>query len=145
MQMTHSDRGNYAKKHSGSSIDPKAETLLTAEAKNGKITCAAVHGIAKKLGITPAEAGVQVDLLELRLTRCSLGLFGYGKGVKMMQPVDSIAQDLENLIDQASHDGRISCKDCWRIAKDLKISRIDVSSACEFKGLRMKPCQLGAF
>lgn len=143
--MTHLDHGNYSKKHSDSSINPNAETLLTAEAKHGKITCVAVHRIAKKLGITPPKAGVQVDLLELRLIRCSLGLFGYGKGVKMIQPVDSIPQDLENLLGLASHEGRISCHDCWRIAKELKISRIEVSSACEFKDLRIKPCQLGAF
>jgi hypothetical protein len=143
--MTHLDRGNYAKKHPDANINPEAETLLKAETEHGKTTCAAVHRVAKQLKITPADAGVQVDLLELRLVRCSLGLFGYGKGVKMTQPVDSIAQDLEALLDQASHDGRISCKDCWRIAKELKVSRINVSSACEFKGLRIKPCQLGAF
>lgn len=144
--MTHLDRGHYAKKHADTNlINPVAETLLKTEAKNEKITCVAVHRIAKELGITPADAGVQVDLLELRLIRCSLGLFGYGKGVKMIKPVDSVAQDLENLLDQASDDGRISCKDCWRIAKELKVSRIDVSSACEFKKLRIRPCQLGAF
>jgi hypothetical protein len=143
--MTHLDRGHYAKKHPDTDINLEAKTLLKAEAKDGKVTCVAVHRIAKELGITPADAGVQVDLLELRLIRCSLGLFGYGKGVKMTQPVDSISEDLENLLDQASDDGRISCHDCWRIAKQLKISRIEVSSACELKKLKIRPCQLGAF
>ena len=143
--MTHLDRGHYAKKHSDTEINPDAKALLEAEAKQDLITCAAVHGVAKKLGITPAQAGTQADLLELRLIRCSLGLFGYGKGVKLIQPVDSIPEELEDLLDQAADNGRISCHDCWRISRKLKLKRFEVSSACEFKGLRIRPCQLGAF
>lgn len=143
--MTHLDRGHYAKKHSNIEINPEVGALLEAEAKQDQITCAALHGVAKKLGITPAEAGAQADLLELRLIRCSLGLFGYGKGVKLIQPVDAIPEDLENLLDLAADNGRIACYDCWRIAKELKLKRVEVSSACEFKGFRIRPCQLGAF
>ena len=143
--MTHSDRGHYANKHSDIEINPDAKALLEAEANQDQITCAAVHKVAKRLGITPAAAGAQADLLELRLIRCSLGLFGYGKGVKLIQPVESIPEELDRLLDQASDSGRISCYDCWRIARELKLKRVEVSSACEFKGLRIRPCQLGAF
>ncbi len=143
--MTHKDRGHYAKKHSDKQIDPGAKKLLEASAKQGKITCASVHGAAKELGITPAEAGAQADLLELRLIRCSLGLFGYDSDSNILSPMETIPNELNALLDQASNDGRISCHDCWNTAKALKLKRVEVSSACEAKGLRIKPCQLGAF
>lgn len=143
--MTHRDRGNYAKKHSEKQIDPEARELLEASATKGKIPCASVHGTAKKLGITPAEAGAQADLLELRLIRCSLGLFGHDSGSNTLPPMETIPEALAQRLDQASHDGRISCRDCWSIAKGLKLKRMEVASACEAKGLRIKPCQLGAF
>lgn len=143
--MTHLDRGHYANKHSNIETNPAAKELLEKDATQGQITCAAVHRIAKKLGITPAEVGIQADLLELRLIQCSLGLFGYGKGVKRLNAVESIPKELDTLLDQASDKGVISCHDCWDIARTLKIKRTDVSSACEAKGFRIRPCQLGAF
>lgn len=144
--MTHEDRGHYANKHSDKQMDPRAKKRLEASAKQGKITCASVHGAAKELGITPAEAGIQADLLELRLIRCSLGLFGYDSGSNiLLPPMETIPNELDALLDQASNDGRISCQECWNIAKTLKLKRVEISSACEAKGLRIKPCQLGAF
>ncbi|MCP4117333.1 MAG: hypothetical protein GY737_18445 [Desulfobacteraceae bacterium] len=143
--MTHRDRGNYTKKHSDKQIDPEAKQLLEASAGQGKITCASVHGAAKTLGITPAEAGAQADLLELRLIRCSLGLFGHDTGANTLPPMETVPETLAQLLDQTSDDGRISCRDCWNIAKTLKLKRMEVASACEARGLRIKPCQLGAF
>jgi hypothetical protein len=143
--MTHRDRGHYAKKHSEIQVNPEAKRLLEASSKQGKITCASVHGAAKKLGIPPAEAGAQADLLELRLIRCTLGLFGYDDGAKLFSPMETVPEELAPLLDQASDNGRISCHDCWKIAKTLKLKRVEVSSACEAMELRIKPCQLGAF
>ena len=143
--MTHRDRGHYAKKHSEIQVNPEAKKILEASSKQGTITCASVHGAAKKLGITPAEAGAQADLLELRLIRCSLGLFGHDSGTNTLPPMETIPEALAQRLDQASNGGRISCLDCWNIAKTLKLKRMEVASACEARGLRIKPCQLGAF
>lgn len=143
--MTHMDRGNYAKKHSNMTIDPGVKKVLEENATDGKITCASVHGAAKKLGITPAEAGIQADLLELRVIRCALGLFGHDNNTRRVESMESIPEELDTMLDKASADKRISCIDCWTIAKELKLKRIEVASACEAKGLRIRPCQLGAF
>jgi hypothetical protein len=53
--------------------------------------------------------------------------------------------DLNEQLDITSIDGRISCLECWTIAKKLKIKRLDMGSACEKKNIKIKPCQLGAF
>lgn len=143
--MTHSDKGHYANKHQGQKIDEKISSLIKSKAKENNLTCAAAHKIARELEVSPIEIGIQADLLEFRITMCQIGLFGYQGGEKQIDPDFDIPSDMEAAIDKASDDGRLSCFDCWNIAKDLKAKKIDVASACEKKGLRIKPCQLGAF
>ncbi len=143
--MTHEDAGHYAKKHQDKKIDETIAMVLKNKAKNGKITCASVHAAAKELGILPREAGVQADLLELRLTKCSLGLYGYGPQWDILQKDFTISEELDNAINSAAENKRITCSACWKIADELKIKKIDVASACEKKGLKIKQCQLGAF
>ncbi len=144
--MTHEDAGHYAKKHQDKKIDETISTALKNKSKNEKITCAAVHAVAEKLGILPREAGVQADLLELRLTKCSLGLFGYEPQWNILQKDLTISEELDNAINNAAaEDKKITCSACWKIAEELKIKKTDVASACEKKGLKIKQCQLGAF
>ena len=143
--MTHEDAGHYAKKHKGQQPDERAACILKKKSNQGKISCAAAHAAAKELGITPAEAGIQADLLELRLTKCSLGLFGYEPNWTILQKDLPVSEELNTAIDAVSKDGRITCAACWKIAERLKMKKTDISSACEKKGLKIKKCQLGAF
>jgi len=143
--MTHEDAGHYAKKHQNKKIDETIAVVLKNKAKNGKITCASVHAAAKELGIPPRETGIQADLLELKLTKCSLGLFGYEPEWNILQKDLTISEELDNAINNAAENKRITCSACWKIAEELKIKKTDVASACEKKGLKIKQCQLGAF
>jgi len=43
------------------------------------------------------------------------------------------------------NDEKLSCAAAWEIAGSLNISRTKVASACEAMGIKIKPCQLGAF
>ena len=145
--MTHEDAGHYAKKHQGIEIDKTIEEKLKKNAENEKISCPIIHSIAKELSITPEKAGIQTDLLELRLNCCQLGLFGWegepsGKLIdKSIQITDALEQELKT----TTKDNRITCLECWDIAKILKLKRVDIASACESKGIKIKKCQLGAF
>jgi len=143
--MTHSDKGHYANKHQGQKIDETISSLIKSKAQENNLTCAAAHKAAEELGVEPIEIGIQTDLLEFRITMCQIGLFGYKGGAKQIDPDFDIPSDMEAAIDKANDDGRLSCFDCWNIARDLKAKKIDVASACEKKGIRIKPCQLGAF
>ncbi len=143
--MTHEDAGHYAKKHQNKKIDERIAVVLKNKAKNGKITCASVHAAAKELGIPPRETGIQADLLELKLTKCSLGLFGYEPEWNILQKDLTISEELDNAINNTAENKRITCSACWKIAEELKIKKTDVASACEKKGLKIKQCQLGAF
>jgi hypothetical protein len=76
--MTHEDAGKYRAKHpAGTAYDPAVAAALTARAEEGKISCTDAHAVAGESGIAPAEAGRTADLLELRIHRCQMGLFGY--------------------------------------------------------------------
>ena len=143
--MGHQDRGHYARKHSGETLDPKLSKTIKAEASDGLLSCASAHKAAKALGCTPGQIGIQTDLLELRISQCQLGLFGYSPDKKNLDPDIEIPANLNDAILDTQDEGRISCRQCWDMAKACKISRLEVGSACDKKEIRIKPCQLGAF
>lgn len=143
--MTHADKGHYANKHQNKKVDEKITSLIKSLSKDNNLTCAMAHKAAKELGVSPGEIGIQTDLLEYRITMCQIGLFGYDGGTKKIDPDFNIPSDMGEQIDKINDDGRLSCLDCWNIAKDLKAKKIDVASACDKKEIRIKPCQLGAF
>lgn len=64
---------------------------------------------------------------------------------KSSNPDASITQELKDRIFDAQSDERIDCKTCWEIAKEFKISRVNLGSVCERLKIRIKPCQLGTF
>lgn len=143
--MAHQDKGHYADKHPGKKIDPTISKRINSLADDGNLSCSAAHKIAKAVGISASEIGVQTDLMEYRISQCQLGLFGYFPEKKRINPDIDISKDLMAALDKANIGGKISCNQCWEIAKALKIKKLDLGSACEKKGIRIKPCQLGAF
>jgi hypothetical protein len=144
--MTHEDAGHYAAKHpQGTAPNPAVAAEIEKKAVHNTLTCAAAHSIAVNLGEPPAEVGRCMDLKEVRLLRCQLGLFGYTPEKKIVSPADAVAPEVEQALTAAALDGRIACETVWQIAHRLGIKRLALSAACEALGLKVKPCQLGAF
>ena len=144
--MTHKDAGRYATKHApGGSPDERIAGAVREKAAEGALSCAEAERIGAALGVKLEEVGRTLDLLELRIGRCQLGLFGYGPERKAVQPAALVAKDLEEAIRGRLADGRLPCKAAWEIAAELRITRMEVSAACETQKIRIKPCQLGAF
>ena len=144
--MTHSDAGRYSAKHApGGSPDEKIAGAVREKAAKGELGCAEAERIGAALGVKLEEVGRTLDLLELRIDRCQLGLFGYGPERKAVHPAESGAPDLGEAIRGRLADGRLPCKAAWEIAVKLGITRMEVSAACETLKIRIKPCQLGAF
>lgn len=144
--MTHEDAGHYASKHpKGEKLDPGIAEAVKKKVSDGKITCAAAHKIAGTLDVPVADVGVAIDLLEARLAKCQLGLFGYYPEKKIVKPMESIPGGLEEAVRESLTDNRISCAACWKLAEQFDCTRLDVSSSCESMGIKISPCQLGAF
>lgn len=143
--MGHQKPENYAGKHPGKSIDPVLKPTLEKASENGRLNCAAAHRIAKNNGCTPEAIGIQADLLELRISTCQLGLFGYAGGLKNLNPDISVPDSTREKILAHQADGCLSCRESWDLATALGLSRPDMGSICEKLEIRIKPCQLGAF
>lgn len=144
--MAHEDAGHYAAKHPDAQITPKIATAIEEKEKDGRITCAAAHSIAKKLGVTPREVGINVDLLEKRIRRCQMGLFGFDrKKTKKVKPAGMVTKKLEQAIREASDGSHIACQTAWQVAEKMGLTKLELSSACETLKIKVKPCQLGAF
>lgn len=141
------DKGHkrFAEKHTNQKINQTIADKIHALSENGGITCSSAHQISKSLNHSPSEIGVQIDLLEFKITQCQLGLFGYRNGKKNINPEIAIPPELKNRLQNTTLDQKISCFLCWEIASDLKLKRLDIGSACEQMNIRIKPCQLGTF
>ena len=141
------EQGNsFARKHKGSiKINPLIKEAVLKRAKEEKLSCAVAFEIAKELGVEAAEVGKTVDLLNFRLMKCQLGLFGYLPEKKIIKPQNTENQDLKDAILNALVDGRLPCKNAWDIAAEFKIGKMTISSIAEAMKIKIKPCQLGAF
>ena len=117
----------------------------------GKSTlpCAVAHFIAAFLKVTPLEVGKAATANGVRLYECQLGLFGYGRKGQSNHKITGrkveIGQELLDLIKSSASDGRISCAGLWKIADDAGIVRCEAGNAADSLGVKITPCQLGAF
>jgi hypothetical protein len=144
--MSSKSTGHFAAKHpAGTQVAPQISEAVREKLVDQCITCAAAHQIAARLGVAPRDVGIAIDLLEGRLLKCQLGLYGYGEPKKVVQPAPEIDSTLQARILEATVDGRLACVDAWRVADSLGIPRMAVASACETLKIRIRPCQLGAF
>jgi hypothetical protein len=120
------------------------EEILT-HGKNKEIPCAVAFEIARKLKVNPDAVGMTADLMNFKLTKCQLGLFGYQPQKKIVEHPDRVTEDLKNAIANQLVQGRLSCRRAWDIASGLKIGKMKVSGACEAMDINIMGCQLGAF
>jgi hypothetical protein len=144
--MTHEDAGHYASKHPSSTVpDERITEAVRSRASEGTIPCAAAHKIAADLDVRPSEVGQAIDLLEIKLTKCQLGLFGYGPLKRIVRPAASVAPPLREAIEASLVDNRLPCRSAWEIAAELGIKKMDVSNACEALKIKINRCQIGTF
>ena len=144
--MTHEDAGHYAAKHpAGTQADPALCRTIEKKSRRQRISCVAAHAVARDFAVSPATVGRAIDLMEHRLEKCQMGLFGYTPERRIVTPAVSVSPELSEAIEKNSVDDRITCLACWQIAERLELPRMAVSSACEALQLKIITCQLGAF
>ncbi len=144
--MTHEDAGHYAAKHPSGKIDPAIAAAIAEKEKDGRITCAAAHAIAKALAVSPQTVGINIDLLEKRLHRCQMGLFGHDpNSAQQVDPAEEVNPQLEQAIRETLDGDRLTCESAWQVAETMGLTRLALASACEALGIKIKKCQLGAF
>ncbi len=151
MSHIHINQGDYGKKHPESTeLDERIAESIKARAEGTRIACTAATRIAKDLGVTMEEVGRAADLIEIKVNKCQLGLFGYGKTEnkkkgRIMKPADTVAPELEETIRGALEGGSLPCASAWEIASKYGISKLAVCSAADALKIMSNRCQLGAF
>ncbi len=144
--MTHLDKGKYFTKHpEGTKVGEDLKQEILKAAKDNNIACKAAEKIAQKTNVPLSEVGVGIDLANINIAQCQLGLFGFDGKQKRVPAAATVAPDLETAIRAALVANRLSCAAAWIIADQLGIKRLEVCAACENLKIKVKPCQLGAF
>jgi len=147
--MTHKDAGKYSTKHrSGITFNEQVARMVREKSPGGELACVTGEKISKELEVEISEVGITADLLEIKIKKCQLGLFGYGKKPnhgKDIQAADSVSDEMKRAIEEAAENGEITCAALWTIADRLGTKRKEVSATCETLKLKIRDCQLGTF
>ena len=144
--MAHQDKGKFFEKHpAGTKVPEDLKQEIFQQATDNNIACKAAEKIAQTENTPMSEIGVAIDMLNINIVQCQLGLFGYDGKKKLVQAAESILPELEKSITAALVNERLSCIAAWKIADKFQIKRADVCAACEKLKIKVKPCQLGAF
>jgi hypothetical protein len=147
--MTHEDTGKYALKHPpGTKPNEQIAKAIREKSPGGELACAVGEQISKELKVGISEVGITADMLEMKIKKCQLGLFGWGEKPsdgKDIHAADLVSVGLKSALEGVAENGRVTCAAVWRIADRLGAERKVVSAACDALKLKIRKCQLGAF
>jgi hypothetical protein len=126
-------------------IKAKIESSLV----NGQLPCTVAHVIAYELDMKPLQVGQTANEVEVAISLCQLGCFGYGPKAegksKILRPAAKEDEDLMERLRSVAVEGSMSCLKLWQIAAEFGLERLAVSNAAEALGIKIRPCQLGCF
>ena len=136
----------FSDKHpNGLQPDPAIQKCIRGRCQKDELPCAVAFEVVKELAVSPAAVGRAADLMNFRLVKCQLGLFGYTPEKKKVREAESVDETLAKALRESLEGDRLPCVSAWAIAKQLQLRKMAISSACEKLGIKIKPCQLGAF
>ncbi len=128
------------------------ENLLQAmqeRLEDGQLSCGKAFAVVQTLGAEPLRVGLTANEAGIRISKCQLGLFGYGPKAegkhKIVHAMDEVPERLAARLRAASDEGQITCEAVWQVADGLGFRRLEASSAVEAMGLHVSHCQLGCF
>ncbi len=144
--MARKDKGKFSDKYPADrKTRPEVMKAVKEKAEYGVIPCATAFIVVEEMNIPAEEVGFTIDRLEIRISKCQLGLFGNTPMGKIVRPESSVAPEVEEAIRGALVEGRLSCEAAWEIAKRFKLPKIRVSGVCEALNIKINSCQLNAF
>ena len=126
------------------------EKAMRKSLKDDHLHCAVAFKMAEEQGVPPGEVGDLATELDIRISHCQLGLFGYGpkaQGLhKILNPAETVGDEMEAALrSHVTDDGKITCADVWEVARDLGIAKMEAAAAMEAMGLHLADCQLHCF
>ncbi len=144
--MTSKRGKSFAAKHGqDAQPDPILAEEIQKRLKNETLPCAVAFDLADRFRVSPSEVGKAVDLLDISLSKCQLGLFGYLPDNKIVVEEQTTNQELVQALKGSMQNDRLHCEAAWRVAEQFKINKLKLSNICQANGIKIKFCQLGAF
>ncbi|NMC01667.1 MAG: hypothetical protein GYA30_04760 [Chloroflexi bacterium] len=112
------------------------------------LPCAAAFRLAEERNFPPLAVGQAADALEIRLSACQLGLFGYpghakGWATVAERPVSPALKAA--LLAAAGENRRLTCSQLWELAAQWEVPRLQLGHVADQLGIKIEGCQLGAF
>jgi hypothetical protein len=138
-------------------MDDRIHQAILEHLEDGKLPCNHAFALAQSLDVDPLRVGMTANEAGIRISRCQLGLFGYGPKAegkhKIVHPMDQVPERLAARLRAETESGPqaqagekgITCTAIWRVADGLGYRRIEASSAVEAMGIKVSRCQLGCF
>lgn len=130
-------------------MDERLQQAMWERTEDGKLPCNQAFAIAHILEIDPLDVGFAANEAGIRISRCQLGLFGYGPKAegkhKIVHAMEKVPERMAARLREAAKGETITCTAVWRVADGLGYKRIEASSAVEAMGLKVSRCQLGCF
>lgn len=130
-------------------MDKSLQKAIQNRLEDGRLPCNHAFAIAKTQNTDPLTVGLAANDADIRVSRCQLGLFGYGPKSegkhKIVQAMDDVPERLAVRLRDKAIDGGITCAAIWEVADALGYKRIEASGAVEAIGLHISLCQLGCF
>ena len=130
-------------------MDERLEQAIQERLDNDHLPCNQAFAIAQILNLDPLTVGFAANDADIRISRCQLGLFGYGPKAegkhKIVHAMDEVPERLAARLRSVSEGEAITCAAIWQVADGLGFKRLEASSAVEAMGLKVSRCQLGCF
>lgn len=144
--MSREHEGDYASKHQqNEEINPEIAEKIYQLQRDKTLGCGTAHLIAKQLNVEPIEVGKTMDLMEIKIEYCLLGLFGWPNKRIFAQKDFDVPHDVETKLLEQSDNGKISCKNVWELADTYNLTKLQMAQLCDKNNIKVSPCQLGAF
>jgi len=125
--------------------DPRIAKEIEKRTEKQEIPCARAFEIAGHLKVKPQDVGLTADLMNIKVVKCQLGLFGYKPQNKIVSAEAASDPSLQDAVTEASENNRLACEKAWQIADRLNVGKLKVGNASQANGFKIKRCQLGAF
>lgn len=122
------------------------ELQKAVRSKERKVmSCMDAHGIAHDMSFAPEDVGNALDVMDVEIVECQLGLFGYVPEKRILRKDAKVSSEMKKSIESVSTNGKMTCKQAWDIASECELSRLNFAHQFESIGIKIIDCQLGAF
>lgn len=122
---------------------------ILASLHEGRLPCAAAHSVAERAEASIQAVGDLANRMGVRISRCQLGLFGYGEKRlgqhKIVEPSETLQSEVATALEKTAQNGVVTCAQLFDISERLGVSKMTVSAHAEALGLKIGQCQLGCF